>query len=119
VNAGAALAIKLAADTGRLAVSIRLVMAMAQGDQEATALVRAIEQKAADFTANPAKANRLGYFRGHDLTPAMSGETARPSIHDDYAAWLRAVAERDLAGREYRFDKAPEAPGGIRLILLR
>ncbi|MBR0649966.1 hypothetical protein GXW78_09850 [Roseomonas terrae] len=92
---------------------------MTQGDQEASALVRAIEQKAADFTANPAKANRLGYFRGHDPTAAMSGESPRASIYDEYAAWLRAVAERDLAGRDYRFDEAQGAPGRIRLVLLR
>jgi hypothetical protein len=29
------------------------------------------------------------------------------------------VAERDLTGRDYRFDEALGLPGGIRLVLLR
>ncbi|MBR0653054.1 hypothetical protein GXW78_25585 [Roseomonas terrae] len=82
-------------------------------------MVRTIERKAANFTPSPAKAYRLGYSRDENPAAAASGESLRQSIHDEYAAWLRAVAERDLTGRDYRFDEALGLPGGIRLVLLR
>jgi hypothetical protein len=62
-----------------------------------------IEAQAAEYAADPSKGRDDGYWPERIYRPVLNGQSAGPlRVRSDRAAWLIAVAKRDLSDWRWR-----------------
>ena len=90
-------------------------------DAGKTAKIADITKRAADYTAHPHRGEAAGYAPEQQFgnTPREIGRpNQRLPTRSKFAAWLYAIARRDLKPNSWRIDEGMgEGPAGAQLVI--